>query len=120
MPNEDDGINYFTDLGKHLYVHHGWQLGDFQNHPTEEDRRVAHDLAMNPMLGSVQAGGTTGFEAHAMKKMGYQIARIPVLGRVTPSWVSGHGEAMHGGPLTMEEHHEAHQNGVANHSHIIL
>jgi hypothetical protein len=120
MPSHDDGVNYFTDLGKHLYAEHGWCLGDFQRHPTEEDRRIAHDIEMNPLLGSVQAGGTTGFEAHAMKKLGYQIARIPVLGSVTPSWVSGHAEVMHGRPMTMEEHHKAHMDGVVNHSHINL
>ena len=121
IPEDDpDGLNYFTPLGKHLYIHHGWHKEDFENHPTEKDRQIAHDLEMNPLLGSVTAGGITGFEdQEKLQKEGSRYTKIPCLGSPTPSWVSGHMEILHGHPGTMEDHAMEHQRGVSNHTHPI-
>jgi len=116
MDSSDPDLDYFNDLGKHLYVHHGWCLGDFQAHPTNEDREIAHELEHNPVMGTIQSAGTTYFDELAQPFA--KGTRTPVLGKPAPNMLKAHMRLLHGYPGTEEDHKRDHINGtVTNHTH---
>jgi hypothetical protein len=117
MTAEDPELDYFNDLGKHLYVHHGWGLGDFQNHPTTKDREIAHEIEHNPVIGDTQAQGTTYFDELAQPFANGN--RVPVLGKPAPNMLDAHLRLLHGmDGGTEEDHIKHHHSGkVTNHTH---
>jgi hypothetical protein len=118
MKAEDPELDYFDDIGKHMYVHHGWGLEDFQDHPTSLDRAVAYHLSHSPMLGTVLEGGVTSFEdLDRIVKGGSAYRRIPCLGTPTPSRINEHMMFFHGKLGNQEDHIKEHQDGVSNHTH---
>ena len=118
IDNSDPELNYFDENGKHLYVHHGWCLGDFEAHPTAQDRAIAKQLEHTPLLGTVLPGNSTGFdEIENFLKNAAPVPRIPCLGKPSPNNLAEHMQLLHGYVGTEENHNRDHKNGVYNHTH---
>lgn len=116
IDNSDSDLSYFDDAGKHLYVHHGWCKGDFEDNPTATDRKIALELEHNPLLGTVMDGGSTGFD-EINPKTSSKVQRIPCLATPTPSRINEHMELLHGHSGTDEDHVREHLSGISNHTH---
>jgi hypothetical protein len=117
MKAEDPDLDYFDDIGKHLYSEHGWGLGDFEDHPTALSRAVAHHNIHCPIVGTVVAGGQTSFEELDPDQ---SVQRIPIYQMPSPYILHDHMVLFHGKEGNELDHMKDHTSqAVWNHTHAI-
>lgn len=118
----DPDLSYFDDMGKHLYIHHGWCLEDYQAHPSPMEREIAHHIEHIGLLGSKDSDDPVYFDELA--KPFSSGTHIPVLGSIPPNLLESHMKLLHGYPdgfpVTAEDHKRDHvMHLTTNHVHDI-
>jgi len=110
-----DGLSVFTDLGKHMFVHHGKGPRWFNEHPDEISREIAHH-AEHDQLSSIEVPrGVTPYDQRTSSVNDSE--KILVMGEPTHGMVSWHMRVFHGCPGSPADHARAHASEGENSTH---